>query len=338
MWPGVSLCQAQCGIRGFLGAVGCTSAQSFFDQAPLTKTSLQAAEEGLRAQGSLVGTGVRWEQRFSTAANKRQKEWSREVHRTAYRNLLGSLTELDQAEMRSAGGIGAGSFLLPPSLPEHWMPDAHFKVATRARLRADQLPAGHGRTCQHRSAQTRQLCNEPLDQRCRHARVCKTGGGVVRRHDSIRDWLAKWIRDVTGRATLTEQFVPRWDRQNDQGQLVRARLDVAFADAQGRRVYLDVAVSDPATPNVHELRQRANRNGAAAMREEDAKRLRYPGPDLTPFVLESLGRMGPSADAFLRAVVPKDMENRALVLGQARQSLSVLLQTGTAELVLSASP
>ena len=197
-------------------AVGCTSAQSFFDQARLTKTSLQDAEEGLRAQGSLVGTGVRWEQRFSTAANKRQKEWSREVHRTAYRNLLGSLTELDQAEMRSAGGIGAGSFLLPPSLPEHWMPDAHFKVATRARLRADQLPAGHGRTCQHRSAQTRQLCNEPLDQRCRHARVCKTGGGVVRRHDSIRDWLAKWIRDVTGRATLTEQFVPRWDRQNDQ--------------------------------------------------------------------------------------------------------------------------
>ena len=119
---------------------------------------------------------------------------------------------------------------------------------------------------------------------------------------------------------------------------MRARLDVAFADAQGRRVYLDVAVSDPATPNVHELRQRANRNGAAAMREEDAKRLRCPGPDLTPFVLESLGRMGPSADAFLRAVVPKDMENRALVLGQARQSLSVLLQTCNAELVLSPAP
>ena len=162
-------------------------------------------------------------------------------------------------------------------------------------------------------------------------RVCKTSGGVVRRHDSIRGWLAKFIRDVTGRATLTEQFVPRWARQNDQGQLVRARLDVAFADSQGRRVYLDVAVSDPATPNVHELRHRANRNGAAAMREEDAKRQCYPGPDLTPFVVESLGRMGPSADAFLRAVVPKDMENRALVLGQARQSLSVLLQTGTAE-------
>lgn len=260
------------------------------------------------------------------------------MHRIAYRRLLGGLTEPEQAELRSAGGIGAGSFFLPPSLPEHLMPDAHFVTAVRTRLRVDQLPAGHGRTCQHRNAQTRQLCSEPLDQRCRHARVCKTGGAVVRRHDSIRDWLAKWIHDVTGRATLTEQFVPSWDRLNEQGQLLRARLDVVFNDAQGRRVYLDAAVSDPATPNVHELRQRANRNAAAAMREEDAKRLRYPGPELTPFVLESLGRLGPSADAFLRAVVPKDMENRAHVMSQARQSLSVLLQTCTAELVLSAAP
>ena len=74
------------------------------------------------------------------------------------------------------------------------------------------------------------------------------------------------------------------------------------------------------------------------MREEDAKHLRYPVPELTPFVLETLGRMGRSADAFLRSMVPKSMENRPLALGQARQSLSVFLQTGNAELILSAAP
>ena len=119
---------------------------------------------------------------------------------------------------------------------------------------------------------------------------------------------------------------------------MRARLGVCFNDLQGRRVYLDVAVTDPATSCVHERRQRAARNGAAAAREEDSKRLRYPGPDLTPFVLESFGRLGPSADAFLRSVVPKDADNRAVLLGQARQTLSVLVQMSTAELILSAAP
>ena len=101
---------------------------------------------------------------------------------------------------------------------------------------------------------------------------------------------------------------------------------------------LDVAVSDPVTPCVHEQRQTARCVAAMAMREEDAKRIRYPGPELTPFVLEPLGRSGPIADSFLRAVVSKGVENRASVLGQAQQSLSVLLQTGNAELVLSAAP
>ena len=153
----------------------------------------------------------------------------------------------------------------------------------------------------------------------------------------MRDWLAKWISNVTGKASLTEQFVPRWDRVNAQGQLERARLDVVFADAQGRQVYLDVAVTDPATTCVQEQRRRARRNGAAALREEDAKRIRYPGPELTPFVIETFGRLGASADAFLRSVVPKGTDHRARLLGQAPQSLSVLLQTGNAELVLSSA-
>ena len=218
------------------------------------------------------------------------------------------------------------------------MPDTYFVIAFRNRLRVDHLPADHGKHCEHRSKQTTRLCGEPLDRRCRHARQCKIGGGVGRRHDNIRDWLAKWITEITGRSTLTEQFVPQWDRTNRGGDLVRARLDVCFNDPQGRRVYLDVAVTDPATSCVHERRQRAARNGAAAAREEDSKRLRYPGPDLTPFVLESFGRLGPSADAFLRSVVPKDADNRAVLLGQARQTLAVLVQMSTAELILSAAP
>ena len=130
--------------------------------------------------------------------------------------------------------------------------------------------------------------------------------------------------------------MPRWDRRNAQGIIERAKLDVCFDDPQGRRVYIDVAITDAATDDVHKLRSRAAQNGAAAADKEDRKRFRYPGPDLTPFVVEALGRMGSGADALLRSFAPKDATERSVVLGAAKQSLSALVQMGNAELVLSA--
>ena len=101
-------------------------------------------------------------------------------------------------------------------------------------------------------------------------------------------------------------------------------------------MYVDVAITDSATTCVHALRSRAARSGAAASKEADAKRLRYPGPDLVPFVIEVLGRLGQEANALLSALAPEDPEERARVLGSARQSLSALLQVQNSELVLSA--
>ena len=120
------------------------------------------------------------------------------------------------------------------------------------------------------------------------------------------------------------------------GVIERAKLDVCFDDSQGRRVYAYVAITDAATDDVHKLRSRAARDGAAAMDKEDRKRLRYPGPDLTPFVVEAFGRIGYGADALLRSIAPPDPTERSRELGAARQSLSALVQMGNAELVLSA--
>ena len=116
----------------------------------------------------------------------------------------------------------------------------------------------------------------------------------------------------------------------------RAKLDVCFDDPQGRRVYVDVAVTDVATNDVHKFRARASRDGAAAADKEDRKWLRYPGPDLTLFVVQALGRMGSGANALLRSFAPTDPTEHSVVLGAARQSLSALVKMGNAELVLSA--
>ena len=83
-------------------------------------------------------------------------------------------------------------------------------------------------------------------------------------------------------------------------------------------------------------RTRAARNGVAAAEAEDSKRLRYPGPNLVPFVVELLGRPGEDAISVLRSFAPSDPAERSTVLGHAWQTLSVLIQNAHAEQLMSA--
>ena len=244
-------------------------------------------------------------------------------------------SELEQAELRSASGAGAGAFLHPPTQEDHLMTDGHFVVAVRLRARAAVLPQ-QSEVCMHKDAETGRICGKECDTRGFHARTCKVGGGVVRRHDRIRDWLQGWVAMVTGTEALKEQYVPHWDSTDSYGNRVRARLDVCFVD-QGRKVYVDVAVTESATTCSQTLRARAKRNAAAAIDMEDRKRIRYPGPALRPFVVEALGRCGPGALALLKSLAPTEPEERPVVLAAARQTLSVLVQTSNTELMLSAS-
>ena len=145
----------------------------------------------------------------------------------------------------------------------------------------------------------------------------------------------------------TEEFVSAWDRPGVDRQgnptVERARLDVAYVDAQGRRAYVDVAVTSAATSSDAQRSRRAAKDGVAAADMVRTKRSRYPAAKLpnnplTPFVVEALGRLSPEAEGFLRAHAPEDKAERSLVLRRAKQSLSVLVQERMAELLLSAEP
>ena len=115
-----------------------------------------------------------------------------------------------------------------------------------------------------------------------------------------------------------------------------ARLGVVSVNLHGQRVHLDIVVPTSGTTNPELARSRAARDGAAAARAEDGKRVRYPGPDLIPFAVEALGRPGRDAVRFVRSLAPSDPEERSAVLGGVWQSLAVLLQVENAELLLSA--
>ena len=99
-------------------------------------------------------------------------------------------------------------------------------------------------------------------------------------------------------------------------------------------MYVDIAVTEATTVTSRLLSQRAKCDGAAAASAERDKHWRYPGPDMVPFVIEAGGRLGESAEAFLRSVTPKDLEDRAAELAAAKQTLSCLLQLGSAEVLL----
>ena len=119
----------------------------------------------------------------------------------------------------------------------------------------------------------------------------------------------------------------------------RAKLDVAFLDGEGRRAYADVAV----TTSAANLAKRASTDGAAAAVMVRTKRFKYPAAKspatpTVPFVVEALGRLSPEAQGLLAAVAPADKKVRSQVLRTAKQTLSVLVQTGLAELLLSAEP
>ena len=123
----------------------------------------------------------------------------------------------------------------------------------------------------------------------------------------------------------------------------RAKLDVAFIDGEGRRAYADVAVTSAATTSAANLAKRARTDGSAASDMVRSKQSKYPqgrspATPMVPFVVEALGRLSPEAHALLATVAPADKKVRSQVLRTAKQTLSVLVQTGLAELLLSAEP
>ena len=132
-----------------------------------------------------------------------------------YAELLASVPEEYRVDIRSAGGSGAGLLLLPPEEESHVLPDDHLAVALRRRLRFPFAARGVAPTLLSH-------CNHPLEGYLRsnvgrarlprrYARV-RCGGGVVQRHNAIRDWLAAWLERFTGRTTSTEAFVEAWNR------------------------------------------------------------------------------------------------------------------------------
>ena len=240
--------------------------------------------------------------------------------------LLNSLPPQRAAQLRSASGAGAGSWLLPPSSAARCLADPHFQTAAALRLQLPPPPEASSVCLRCRPDGAR--CGADLTQDPVHPCGCQIGGGTVTRHDCVRDWLASWLMQRGAGGVTTEQFVPAWDRVGRDGTTEAAKLDVAFFDPTAGAMFADVVVTDAAAgAGTPAGQSRARHDGAAAAASEEKKHRRYPGPALVAFALETLGRLGAEAQGLLRTWSAGD----AAALCDARQSLSVVLQRWNAE-------
>ena len=321
--------------------VGTVSWATFTQHCAVVGTSIRRAEEDMAQLGEGRLTPPDWVRCMHDPSAKLQGLWAHKLKDSNRESLLRELSSDDRVDFRSCGGPGAGAFLEAPVARDGEdaavMPDAHFTLAFRDRLR---LPlCAPGSICQRRDANGA-LCGEALDPRGKHCKLCEFGPTRTGRHDSLRDFVARYHRSSTGLVTTKEQRVVAWDRVNPRtGQLEEARLDVATRDAAtGQPVFVDATVTCAYSGYAPCQRARANRDGVAAASAVSSKRSRYPpsGGDLVPFAFEDGGRPAEETVAFVRSWgYGFPLGERSEVIRFAWQQLSAHLQLGNAEMILS---
>ena len=259
--------------------IGAQSYEGFLAQCPNVATDLQNAERDLRLSGGSEGQAVKWVECFANSTTKWQGKWNRQADEKATEIVKQRLAETGRAVLNSHDGPGARGYTTQPSIegvPQ--MPDAHFQIIMRHRLRFAVCPAGA--RCQNRTRDGR-VCGALLDQGGLHALTCETGPARTRRHNCIRDWVAKTLTACSDFSASTEQHVPQWGRLNPRtGEIERAILDVATRNGAGRLMFIGVRVTCELTSNADRLRSHAHKTGSAARDAVNEKRRRYPDTEI----------------------------------------------------------
>ena len=155
--------------------------------------------------------------------------------------------------LRGQGRRGASLWLQQP-LPEGEAPaNATWSVMVRQRLLmpapgSPHVPQGPVQ-CRHCNHQGRR-CEAGVDDDGVHEGLCSIGGGVLTRHNRVRDWLAEKLRCAFGGRTLTEQ-----PHRHANG-ISTGRIDLKHDSSQGH-LDIDVTITSIYTSNVREsLRRR----------------------------------------------------------------------------------
>ena len=214
------------------------------------------------------------------------------------------------------------------------MTDIRFSVAVFRRLGLDypmfMAPPAAAPTCTNTSLEGR-VCGAVCDPSGMHLECCAPGGGLMERHDNVVRCIGQLAaRSMDPRPRL-EQIIPEL-AQPVQGQVRQARLDVIVFDGVSRCL-VDVAVVSAYDRDSSFRAACARRDGHAARRAAISKRMRYPSADLVPFALETGGRLGVDARAFVNRMASA-AEDPVAERQYLYRAISSVLQDGVARQLL----
>ena len=203
------------------------------------------------------------------------------------------------------------------------MSDQEMKTSIRLRMNLGVFVKHmhQNLACTHKGGQRSnyRVCNEFLDVKGLHALLCKLGGHVVRRHNRIRDLLAKLIQEQIDATVHVEQHLP--GMQPDE-----SHPDIDYIDYRNLRQDLDTEI---VTPHPRALPGDAALHRAGSLIEtgESTKRRKYHMVSLLPAVMSHLGRFGTGFQSILKSVnrQKKDGERSAAIL-EMYQSIGAELQ------------
>jgi hypothetical protein len=265
-----------------------------------------------------------------------------------YQNLLNTDT-YQAARARSSGGPGSAAFTMVPTAQTHQMTDTDYQLALRLRMGLPIIPLGH--KCQHKDTHGN-VCGADCDEHGYHALTCPKGGHLVKRHDAIKNTLAKIMQNLTGNTPLQEQQLPTppqpasqqdIDREHDIAPLWENQAPTAYRSdittyETGARQDLDIMI----THTWHGLAMRqgraAKQDGIAAKYAEHYKLHKYRHTTITPFVLEAHGRLGDHARQYIKHLLNSHTTPETASTEHTRvfMELSVELQRHNARAVRAA--
>ena len=196
----------------------------FKERCPPVAEAIARAESRLRAQSGGSLEAIDWTGCMGEPLQGMQGKWAGDLRSKERERLLASLGTDDRVDFRSSGGPGAGGYLEPPVVREGEtpakMPDEHFRVALKDKLRLPLCPPGA--TCKLRKADGA-LCGETLDRRGRHALKCPCGPYRNNKHNGLPDFCASYYQRIIEFVAVKEQRVAAWDKVNSTGGLGSSR-------------------------------------------------------------------------------------------------------------------
>ena len=249
----------------------------------------------------------------------------------SYDQLFEGMGLGDRTRILSAGGPTAGKCLTAAA----GLTQAHFSDTTFAQiirwrlgLQTDSVPQG----CRNAKA-TGEICEASLDDD--HAATCEWGPLWTQKHDNLADQLAECVAE-TGAHVRREAWIAELATPSAE-----AILDIwAFGAVNVPDSLVDVTIRHPRAERYQPAA--AMHAGAAASAAAAEKRDRYPargGREVTPFAVETWGRLDTAAETFLEDMAAAASRHDALrgrapsqsgCLKRWRAAIDAVVQRGVA--------